>query len=507
MKKLAALIISFAFLALADSSRGFCDSRGDELAAWLDQRGVDLWGKPPERCDDLTFARRIYLDVLGRVPSVSELRDFQQLGTRRRQVLIEQLVFGEGPRGDTYKRLSAGHLARQWRQVLLPPGTTVTGTPATLETWLEERFRDGVAYDEMMSQLVRIPAATAGGQYYQLVGSLPENYAGHVSRVMLGVRIECAQCHDHPFTDWKQGDFWGLAAFFNGLARNTAAPDASKTVDATSIVYEGETYDAKFLWSDDPIKKQAVTPRGQLSNWMTAADNPNFAATAVNRFWQHLIGHGLYADIENLDLATQKERKFLDELGGKFAEDGFDVRRLIAAICKTHWYQSVSQDSADDAISFHRTLKVISPEQVFDSLEQSLLLPVSRIDPSSSRWTGDRMQLVGRLSESVGATPEDYSSGIPQALLLMNGKMTSDAISMDRSRLLRAVVESPFFSEKDRVKTLYLAVLTREPTADEGDALTKYLQAKSKESESDRDRAYGEILWALLNSPEFVLCR
>ncbi len=134
-----------------------------------------------------------------------------------------------------------------------------------------------------------------------------------------------------------------------------------------------------------------------------------------------------------------------------------------------------------------------------------MLLPVSRIDPTSSRWSGDRLQLVSRLSETVGATPEDYASGIPQALLLMNGKMTSDAISPDRSRLLRAVVESPFFNDSDRIKTLYLAVLTREPSGEESKALADYLE--SKPQGGDRQRAYGEILWALLNSPEFVLCR
>jgi hypothetical protein len=99
------------------------------------------------------------------------------------------------------------------------------------------------------------------------------------------------------------------------------------------------------------------------------------------------------------------------------------------------------------ADSFTRTLKVISPDQVFDSLEQSLLLSVSRIDPTSPRWTGSRMQIVGRLNETIGATPEDYASGIPQALMLMlmNGRITSDAIDLDRSRLLHAVIESPFF--------------------------------------------------------------
>ncbi|MFK8112426.1 MAG: DUF1549 domain-containing protein [Rubripirellula sp.] len=481
------------------------DSRGDGLAAWLDHRGREVWGEPPKPCDDLTFARRIYLDLLGRVPSVSELRDYQDLGELRRKSLVEQLVFGEGLRKETYERLSASNLARHWRRVLLPPGTTVNGSPESIERWLSDAFKQRTPYDEMMRQLARIPSTESSGQYYQLVGSLPENYAGHISRVMLGVRIECAQCHDHPFTDWKQEDFWGLAAFYSDLGRPGDAADASKAAATGSIEYEGTVYQAKMLWSDESVTGGKLAPRAQFAQWVTAKDNLHFSATAANRFWQFLVGHGLYADVENLDEALPSERAFLDELGRRFANDGFDVNRLIAAICKTSWYQAGSVDEEPTDQSFARTLKVISPEQVFDSLEQSLLLPVSRIDPSSSRWTGDRMQLVSRLSETVGATPEDYAAGIPQALLLMNGKMTNDAISLDRSRLLRAVVESPFFNDNDRIKTLYLAVLTREPSAEESEAMVAYLDSKSEDTA--RNRAYGEILWALLNSPEFVLCR
>ncbi len=498
------------------------DSRGDSLSNWLDDQGREIWGEPPEPCSDLTFARRIYLDLLGRVPSVSELRDFQGLGDKRRDVLVEQLVFGEGERADVYKRLSANNLARHWRRVLIPPGTTVNGSVASIETWLSDSFKSQTPYDEMMRQLARIPSDTSNGNYYQLVGSLPENYAGHISRIMLGVRLECAQCHDHPFTDWEQKDFWGLAAFYSDMARPGDADDASQAVASGSIKYEGETYKAKVLWEDKPIKYRSITPRSHLAKWITAKDNPQFSATAANRFWQYLVGHGLYADVENLDEATPDERAFLDMLGRIFADDDFNVSHLIAGICKSSWYQAKSSDKEPSNDQFARTLKVISPEQVFDSLEQSLLLSVSRIDPASSRWTGDRMQLVSRLSETVGATPEDYASGIPQALLLMNGKMTSDAIDMDRSRLLRAVIESPFFDDKDRIETLYLAVLTREPTADETKSMIAYLNSKSDSksgdsnstdpnskppADSSRNNAYGEILWALLNSPEFVLCR
>lgn len=492
-------VVLLAAILFVPVGPALADSRGGDLARWLDRRGQEIWGVPPQSCDDLTFARRVYLDVLGRIPSVPELRDYQNLGVDRREILVEQLVFGEGPRADAYRRLSAAHFARQWAQVLLPPGTTPNGSQETLTQFLAGKFKDQVPYDELISDLITIPTPQAAGNYYQLAGALPQNYAGHLSRVALGIRIECAQCHDHPFSNWTQRDFWGLAAFYGDLSPEMPGAKSG------SIEYEGAVYPAKLLLSPEPAGAQAAH-RSRLARWLTSRDNPYFSATAVNRFWQHFVGRGLYADVENLDLATPDERVFLDEFGQRFADDGYDIQRLVAAICKSSWYQVGSvAESRLPSEGFSRTLKTISPHQVFDSLEQSLLMPVSRIDPQSARWTGDRTQLVNRLSETLGETPQDYTAGIPQALLLMNGKITSDAIDFDRSRLLRAVVESPFFNQRQKIETLYLAVLSREPTSRELTELQAYLQ--SVPTDGERRKAFGEILWALLNSPEFVLCR
>lgn len=488
------------------------DSRGDEFAQWLNQRGAEIWGKAPDKCDDLTFARRVYLDLLGRVPSVAELRDFEQLGGDRRQRIIETLIFGEGERADRYLRLSAEHLARQWRQVLLPNGSTVLANPAGIENWLTSQFKGEVPYDELMRRLVRVQEVSAtnssmAGQqnYFQLLGGLPETYAGNISRVMLGVRIECAQCHDHPFTQWKQSDFWGLAAFYSDLKVVAGDDTTSKAGTLGKIQFEDKEYAAKFLWSSAPVAQNTLALRTRLGEWVASKDNPNFSATAVNRFWQHLVGRGLYPDIENLDTAKPEERRFADEFGRRFADDGFNVRRLLAAICKSDWYQAESQSEAIDALAFYRPMKTVSPEQVFDSMEESLHLPISRVDPTAPRFTGERIQLISRLNESSGRSPADYAAGIPQALLMMNGRLTNEAVNLESSRLLRSVAEAPFFETQDRVETLYLSVLTRRPTADETKAINDFLDSHT--DEVARKRAMGELLWALLNSPEFVLCR
>ncbi len=501
------LCILMSLLGIASVGRAYADSRGDELLQWLELRGRQVWGEPPAACDDHTFARRLYLDSLGRVPSVSELRDFlEQDAATRRSTLVGQLVFGQGLRASEYSRLNAANDAKLWRRVLLPPGTVVNGMPETLESWLESNFKKDLPLDEMMRQIIRIQNAETSGNYYSLLGSLPENYAGNLSRALLGVRIECAQCHDHPFSNWKQSDFWGLAAFYNDIPRPGEATNASRaTTTSGTIEFNGATYTSKYLWSQERVNGSTAAIRNDLATWMTSKDNRFFTSTIVNRVWQMYVGQGLYTDVENLDRASAEERKFLDEFGQKFADINFNLPVLVSVICKSSWYQAVSEDNASNSDHFARTFKVLSPEQIFDSMEQCLHLPVSRVDSYSSRWSGDRQQLVSRLSETTGTNPQDYAAGIPQALLIMNGKMTSDAITPERSRLLRAVTESPFFTDSDRIKTLYLAVLTREPTNEELKTLHRYVNDRS--DPTARQHAFGEILWALLNSPEFVLCR
>ena len=496
-----ALLTGIALCSLCGSPV-WADSRGDEMAAWINRRGAEEFGPPPPPCDDRTFARRVYLDLLGRVPSLAELQDFEQLGPRRRSELVDQLVFGEGPRARGYQRENADHLANYWHSVLLPTSTATVGNTSPLRSWLRDVISEGVPYNEWMGRLARADTVESTGQYYSLVGSLPENYAGNLVRASMGVRIECAQCHDHPFTAWTQNDFWGMAAFYGDLPRFGDNPNSS-TVGRTPgvIEYEGEVYRAKLLDAAQAMDGSARL-RGRLADWLTAPQNRNFTATAVNRCWQYLIGQGLYSDVDNLDQASEEDRRFLDEFGDRFAADGFDLRRLLAAICKSDWYQAVSESGEGE---FQRPLKALSPEQVFNSLEQSLLLPISSSDPSAPRWTGERLTLVSRLSESTGNQPSEYAAGVPQALLLMNGRLTSDAVDPDRSRLLRAVLESPFLAdETTRIDTLYLAVLTRAATPTEHEIVHAYLEAQPPEQ---RSLAYGEILWTLINSPEFVLCR
>jgi hypothetical protein len=488
-----------------------------DLATWLDEQFGRIWkeaGVEVSRVDDATFLRRAYLDLHGRIPSVAETRDFlKDESADKRQRLVDRLLV-DAQKADWNTEQFAAQYARLWRRMMLPPGGNNAFLTQQFEPWLARQFRENIAYDQLARRLVtaRGDDGARTAAFYAAVGGNPEGYATAFSRIFLGARLGCAQCHDHPFADWKQGDFWGLAAFFAGTTGNQPGGPGSGRIEEmrkSTISHKDVEYTAKFLWGGLAEIPDGKLPRDVLADWMTATDNPNFAAVAVNRVWQALNGRGLVAGVDDLDLAAPDERgPILDELAGRFKYASYDLRWLIRGICASRAYQAPSASpDTDDAtlLAGHRPLKVLTSEQVFDSLEQALMLPITRSHSDSARHNGARMQMVSRLDESAGESPEEYSAGIPQVLMLMNGRITADAISLERSRTLKAVIEAPFLDESSKLDTLFLATLTRYPTEKERSFLLQHI--RTQRNDQDRRAAFDEIFWALINSPEFVMCR
>ncbi|MEX2137869.1 MAG: DUF1549 domain-containing protein [Pirellulales bacterium] len=507
-----------------------------ELAAWIDERLANHFVKTgaaqPALVDDATFLRRTYLDLVGTLPKVSEVRDFlDDESDQKRTRLIDRLL--ADPR-------FAAHLARTWRRVLVTDSNSAAAFGGQIEQWLTEQLAQNAGFDELTRKLITAggaePAADANGEddadddqeapasqqtsaaaYLRSTGGDPASVAGSVSRIFLGVRIECAQCHDHPFTDWKQQDFWGIAAFFAGARYNRPLPvpnnqEQPPTTDerVTSITPPdiGRTYQASFLWDGEAVPQipEDKLPRQVFADWLTSQENPHFAATAVNRVWQQLCGHGLTESVDDLDRAEEVERALLlDDLAHHFAEHQFDLKWLISGICRSKAYQFAPNTTADGAGQVAaRPLKVLSPEQVFDALEVALALPISRLD-EGPRFNGQRNEMIARLGETASTSPDKFRAGIPQMLMLMNGVLTGEATSLDKSRTLRAVIDAPFLDDPEKIETLFLATLTRRPSAVEARRLTEHVEKRAAAGE--RGQAYAEILWALINSPEFVLIR
>lgn len=492
-----------------------------ELAQWIDDQIKVVWKdakiEPPAVVDDATFLKRAFLDLNGVIPTVSEARVFLSDGNEyKRDALIDRLL-NENRRPEKYAERSAAHWATLWRRMMVPGNTPEARRATALEPWLKEQFTANVPYDEFARKLITaqgtppavavnspqmVMANSGPALFYQVIGGKPENAASSVSRVFLGVRLGCAECHDHPFAIWKQKDFWGLAAFFSGIRNGSIGDSASATIRPT---YSSVEYTAAYLGGEEAKPAPGRTYREMLADWMVSPANSQFAATAVNRVWMYLLGRGLTDSVDDLDQAAPSERVFLDQLAQQFVASGYDLRWLTTGICKSQVYQrDCVMLGEPDAVASPglRVVKSLTPEQIFNCMEQALLLPVARAD-GSARFNGLRDQLIVRMNEAASSNPEEFKAGIPQALLLMNGRLTADATNLDESRTLRGVVEAPFLDTEQKLSTLFLATFSRLPRPEEQQFLLNHV--RSQTDGDAKNQAFAEIFWGLLNSPEFVL--
>ncbi|OWK43030.1 DUF1549 domain-containing protein [Fimbriiglobus ruber] len=467
-----------------------------ELAAWLDARLETAWrakGEPPRAVvSDEIFLRRAFLELTGTIPSVAEARDFlEDPSATKRQRLIQTLL---------EDKRYAEHFGRLWARTMAPAGTT----RGPLEAWLRTEFRKNTPFDQTTKAVLTAKgdSTTAGpAAFYFAVGNTPERITEAVARGFLGIRLGCAQCHNHPFTGWKQEDFWGLAAFFASTG-NMAGPVTDGPARKVSPMNSSKEFDAKFLIGPAPEFRGSRSARAVLADWLATPENPYFAANVVNRVWQDLCGAGLVSSVDDLDTVEAAERgQVLDGLTAKFVASGFDMRWLIEGICLSKAYQLAS--SGSESSPGRRPVRTLTPDQVFASLDQSLGLKKGR--GVGIRFTPEGRSLMVRLEEARGSTPTDYKGGIPQALLLLNGNLLTEATALDSSLTLRAIVEAPFLNETEKLETLYLAAYSRQPRQEERERMLKVIGAKPADPAARR-QAYSNIFWALMNSPEFVLC-
>ena len=511
---LAAISPAGAQLLESDEVRDIDPHQGRILADWITTEFQKRWKseerQAPPVVDDATYLRRIYLDLLGTIPPVATAREFlNSEDPYKRDQVVELLL---------QRRRTAEHLAKVWRRMMVPTGSANEMLGVQIEPWLRDQFQKNTPYDEFARSLLTVTSADVSDEkksdaekanaraavmFYQASGGDAEGAADSVTRFFLGVRLGCAKCHDHPFASWKQEQFWGTAAFFAGVQNGNVTDIRRESIRPKD---GDKDYPVRYLWTS--IKAEIPKdkfPRHAFADWMTDNNNPNFAATAVNRVWRHLCGRSLAGDVDDLDEDAAEERKLiLDNLAKKFVESKYDLRELIRGICKSRVYQSstlIIGQSADSAMADVRPLKTLSPEQMFDAMEQALMLPVGRSD-NGARFNGQGATLMQRMNEAFSGTPEDFSAGIPQALMMMNGTIMSEATNLEMSRTLRATVDAPFLKDEDRLETLFLAALTRRPSEKEQQVMLKYLA-----TQKDKKQAFGDIFWSLLNTPEFVLSR
>jgi hypothetical protein len=495
-----------------------------ELTATIDRLIAQRWAaagvEPAPRADDATFLRRAYLDLAGRIPSVAEARAFlKDPAPDKRERLVEALLAGNG---------YANHFTNVWRALLLPEADAAFqfGVQKPIfELWLRKRFRENRGYGQIVRALLTVPFGDGRGgfnpyrergptpiSFYYAKDVKPESLGAGTARLFLGVKLDCAQCHDHPFAKWKREQFWQFAAFFSGFeveSRQGFITNVREVKDRRELTISGgpKIVQAAFLDGTEPQWKYDVGTRETLAEWMTSPKNPWFARAAANRLWAYFFGTGLVEPVDDLrDDNPASHPELLDELARQFAAHRFDFKFLIRAITASRAYQSGSAaDSAspeDPRLFARMALRGLSPEQIFDSLSTATGFREKR--PGRRFFFLDdtlRSEFMKQFANTDKRT--EFQTSILQSLMLMNGKLTEEVTNPERSATLAAVVDSPFLGTDEKVETLFLAALARPPRSDERERFGRYVRAGGVRG--DAGRALGDVFWVLLNSPEFLL--
>ena len=476
------------------------------VAANLSSAGVSA--APP--ADDATYFRRIHLALAGRIPRPAEVRAFlADPAPDKRAAAVDRLLASPE---------YAAHMARTWRGWLLPEAATdpqVAAAAPGFEAWLRARIAADTPHDRVVRELL---AAPLGGRpdrargpapadpdgvtnplaFYVAKDGKPENLAAATARVFLGVPIDCAQCHDHPFAPWTRDQFWGLAAFFAGVERPAGAA-VREVPDRRELVVPGtdRAVPARFLDDTEPAWGFRAGPRAALAAWVTAADNPFFARAAANRVWAGLMGVGVVDPVDDFhDQNPPSHPALLAELARAFVASGYDTKYLVRAVCRSDTFgragTAAGPGPADARLFARFPVQGMTPDQLFDSLA---VATGGETDPAPNPARQEFLDLF-----ALGGRRTDAPTTILQALTLMNGGLVGAATTPGTGRTLAAVAALPGATPAARVEELYLAALGRPPRAGE---LRRALAHVAAAGPGGDGRAAADVFWALLNGVEF----
>lgn len=415
--------------------------------------------------------------------------------------------------------LYARHWGTIWRRRWIPEADApqFEFLVDEVEDWIATKIHSRTPYDRVVAELLNgpdpahaTPGYESGARGFLVAGEdKPENLAAHATRAFLGINLDCAQCHDHPFARWTRDQFWQTAAFF---ARPETGEDKSLRF-ATKIPETDHVVTAKFLtaprivWPEDLDRDSG---RRALAAWIIAPSNPFFARHAVNTVWVSLFGNGLVVPLDDLSVAAPEgDPKLLAELAELFVQEGFDISKVVEACVLSETYLlshngAVSDSAAqaggpkvDELFYAEVPVRALTGEQLYDSIRTAAGLPTLRDDLARREALIERRSWGRQFLTERAATAE---RSILQALKLMNGATVAQAGDPLLGPLITAVVEGPFATSESRVELVFAATLNRAPTIDERSAALAHLASAGAQQ---RRRAVADLFWALVNTAEF----
>lgn len=484
---------------------------------------------PSPPADDIEFLRRIFLDLAGRVPTATEARAFlDDESNNKRAALIDQLL--ESP--DFGKQMG-----RIWRDWICPPelpsdmnsGKQPHQEARRMGSWIADQVNANYSWDHIVRNLL-----SARGEikdhpqmiFYGLVGqnaqATPDGSARSIGSLFMGVQIGCAQCHDDPYRDWSQKEFWSLAAFFGHTKGGFKKLDVKTgkgeiTIPKSAFLNAGEKIQVGYLRNGKTQPEKDSEWRAEFISWLTKKENPYFARSFANRTWFYFFGRGIVNPVDDIrPLNPPTHPGLLALLENEFTASGFDLKHLIRCVCNSQTYQRTSRPDKEKTVESlglvtaqfgQMPLRVMTADMLYDSLKQVYgdpKLDLRAIDPKDGNQNGESAPIGDPLLQfqrdfcTNEEDPTDFRHGIPQMLTFLN-----------HPRLLKGSKALEDFRKKNPEQTtaqtiewLYLSTLSRLPSPDELATATQFVTELEEPG-----KAYTDILWMLVNRSEFLFVR
>ena len=481
-----------------------------------------------EPCDDATFLRRVTIDIAGRLPTPEETKAFlQNQDPKKRQQWIDQLL--DSP---DY----ADNFANKWSSLLRNKRIEPNQKRGTFAfySWIRDSFAANKPYDQFVSEILSASGDLAENPpvaWYRQVREMNAQLED-TAQLFLGQRLQCAQCHHHPFEKWSQNDYYSFGAFFATVARKPGTQPGEEMIYHKRAVATATNKKTKLPVKPAGLGAQAASltadddPRLALANWLTSKENRFFARSLANRYWKHFFNRGLVEPEDDMrDTNPPTNPELLEALARHFAGSGYDMKGLIRLICNSQVYQLSAlpneYNRVDKQLYSRFYPKRLSAEVLYDAVNavtkseskfeglpvgmRALQLPDNSFNANSYFLT-----VFGRPESSSPCECErSQDASLAQSLHLLNSKEIQEKISSDKGRAALLASDSSN-SEDHKLQELYYLVFSREPEAGELAAAKKYLERKPvlKDGKPDelltRRQAYEDIVWALLNTKEFL---
>jgi hypothetical protein len=468
--------------------------------------------RPSEVCTDREFIRRVYLDVLGVLPKLEEISAFlADAPQERRTRLIDQLM--SRPEFYDFWALKFADILRSNGRLIQTKGAYV------FHRWIRENIERNVPMDRLVRELLTADGSTfrnPATNYYRISRD-PESAVETTAQLFLGVRIQCAKCHNHPFERWTQDDYYGFAAFFSQVGRKKGNLPDEEVVYATGAgdvrqPRTGRTMAPKALGG--PVLDNAAEKdrRVRLATWLSSPENPFFAKSLVNRIWFHLLGRGIVEPVDDFrDSNPACNDELIDGLATEFVKNRYDLKKLIRSILRSRTYQlsaTTNPLNADDGLYFsHAQTRLLPAEVLLDAIS-AVTDTTTAFDglPKGARATqipdgkmeNPFLKTFGRPARELACECERESdSNLSQALQLIGGATVNGKLRDDNGRMAQLAKSGK--TPEEVTKALYLVALSREPNSSEVAAAVKHLKAGK-----DFRLAVEDLGWVLINSKEFL---